>query len=84
MAVLLPACLCLMTCGCACNGKKAEAVKWLPPENLLADIRVPDRGKIRTVGDMALIILEDEKEMRLKNADLEALRKYSKALEARQ
>lgn len=45
----------------------------------MADMEIPDRAAIETVGDMAVIILEDEKIMRLKNADLAALRKWHEA-----
>ena len=48
----------------------------IPPSELMADMEIPDRAAIETVGDMAVIILEDEKIMRLKNADLAALRKW--------
>lgn len=48
----------------------------------MEDIRIPDRTKVATVGDMAILILEDEKAMRLKNADLAALREYASSLEA--
>lgn len=75
--ILLTVLLCLSISGCACNGK---TVKWVPPEEALQDIAIPDRARIRTTGDMARTILEDEKMMRLKNADLEALRKYRQSL----
>lgn len=47
----------------------------------MAPIEIPDRANIETVGDMAVIILEDEKRMRLKNADLKALREWHKRRE---
>lgn len=43
---------------------------------LLNDIVLPSRTGIRTVGDMAQIILDDEKAIRMKNADLAALRTF--------
>lgn len=39
-------------------------------------IELPDRSKARTAGDLVRIIVADEKAIRLKNADLEALRAY--------
>lgn len=76
-------CLCLTICGCASSGTPKTVSAWTPPLVLLRDIEIPDRKKVQTVGDMAAIVLEDEKVMRLKNADLQALREYTQALEAR-
>lgn len=42
-------------------------------------ISLPDRSGISTVGDMARVIVEDERAIRLKNADLEALRQWAEA-----
>lgn len=80
---LLPALFFPMICGCASSGTKTEIVRFLPPEILLTDIKIPSRREIRTVGDMAKTLVEDERVMRLKNADLEALREYRNRLEAR-
>lgn len=55
-------------------------IRFLPPEILLRPIELPDRTKMKTVGDMILVILEDEKAIRLKNADLQALREYRQCL----
>lgn len=53
---------------------------FLPPEELLTDIKLPDRTHIATVGDMARVILEDEEVILLKNADLKVLREYRRKL----
>lgn len=58
-----------------------EHAVFAPPPALLCDIRIPDRAAIKTVGDMARIILADRAAMENKNADLAALREYAKALE---
>lgn len=39
-------------------------------------IELPDRSKVKTAGDLVRIVIEDERAIKLKNADLEALRKY--------
>lgn len=81
--ILLLPCLCLMICGCVSSGiPKPQVVKFMPPQILMEDIKIPDRTKVSTVGDMAILIIEDEKVMRLKNADLAALREYVSSLEA--
>lgn len=43
----------------------------------MADIEIPDRSKMKTVGDMIRIIIADEEAIMLKNADLKALREYT-------
>lgn len=78
-AILFAVCASLMICGCGSSGTKT--IKFLPPEILLQDIQIPERKSIETVGDMAKLIIEDEKAMRLKNADMAALRQYRSALE---
>lgn len=67
-----------MLCACASSGPRAN-----PPAELLADITIPDRGRAATVGDMAILLLEDEKVMRLKNAELKVLRGWFQGGEAR-
>lgn len=63
--------LCLMLGACA-GANQAPPPR--PPLELLAPMAIPDREQIKTVGHMAQIILEDEKVMRMKNADLAAAR----------
>lgn len=46
----------------------------------MADIEVPDRSQMQTVGDMVRIIIADEEVMLAKNADLKALRSYTEKL----
>lgn len=46
----------------------------------MADIELPDRSRIKTVGDMVRIIIADEEVILLKNADLKALRDYTAKL----
>lgn len=55
---------------CACSGKRTPQV----PQVLLADIEIPDRSHIAANGDLVRVILLDEEAMRLKNADLAAVR----------
>lgn len=47
---------------------------------LMTDIEIPDRSKMKTVGDMVRIILADEQVMQEKNADLKALRNYTEKI----
>lgn len=42
---------------------------------LLEDIEIPDRSRMATNGDLVRLLLLDEEAMRLKNADLAAVRK---------
>lgn len=65
----------------ACSNKVAPSSCQLPGP-LLADIILPDRATLNTVGDMARIILEDEKVIRMKNSDLAAVRQILKQREA--
>lgn len=44
------------------------------------DIEMPDRTKMKTVGDMVRIILADEQVIQEKNADLKALRNYTESV----
>lgn len=44
--------------------------------HLLEPIQLPSRASLETVADMAALLLADEKAIRLKNADLEALAGY--------
>lgn len=43
----------------------------------MADIEIPDRSSMKTVGDMVRIIIADEEVIMLKNADMKALREYA-------
>ncbi len=63
-------------CSCAAPEQSTRHIVFNPPAELLEDVRIPEREQLRTVGDMARLILEDEQAMRLKNADLKALRDY--------
>lgn len=58
-----------------------QAVTFNPPIELLADIEIPDRSGMKTVGDIIRIVIADEEAMNLKNADLKALREYAAKLE---
>lgn len=40
---------------------------------LLTPIELPDRSQIRTLKDMAMVLLQDEEVIRAKNADLDTL-----------
>lgn len=60
--------------GCA---ERSRPIIFAPPRELMAPIAIPDRAALGTVGDMARLIIEDEEAMRLKNADLAALRAYA-------
>lgn len=44
------------------------------------DIEIPSREGLKTAGDLVRIVLADETVMRMKNADLAALRKYRDGL----
>ena len=61
---------------CASARRPEMTQPLLPPLALLNPIELPDRSRIETVGDMARVILEDEKVIASKNADLKALREY--------
>lgn len=54
-----------------------QMITFSPPSELIADIEIPDRSKMETVGDMVRIIIADEEAMQAKNADLKALRSYT-------
>lgn len=70
---------------CACSSKKPVSETCpLPPEELLAPIKLPSREKLQTVGDMARIIMADETVILLKNADLQALREWRTKIVERQ
>lgn len=47
----------------------------------MADINLPDRSNMKTVGDMIRIIIADEEAISLKNADMKALREYMARLQ---
>ena len=53
---------------------------FLPPAALLDDITLPPRDGAKTVGDLVRIVIADEAAVRLKNADLQALRDYRASL----
>lgn len=65
--------------GCA-KAPPARPIVFSPPAILLDDVKIPPRDQMKTVGDMARIIVEDEQAMRLKNADMQALREYRASL----
>lgn len=55
-------------------------ITYMPPIELMADIEIPDRSNMKTVGDMVKIILADEEAMQVKNMDLKALRSYTEKI----
>lgn len=55
-------------------------MRFLPPAILLDDVKLPSRNGIKTVGDMVKVLLADEEAIRLKNADMQALREYGASL----
>lgn len=57
-----------------------RTIKFLPPPALLDDVKLPSRDGIKTVGDMVKVLLADEEAIRLKNADMQALREYRASL----
>lgn len=60
-------------------------VMFLPPAILLDDCKLPSRDGVRTVGDMARIIIADESAINEHNANMQALREYRvKLLKSRQ
>lgn len=69
-------CLCLIPCSGCSSAAKPKTLVFCPPAILLDDLKIPSRQGIKTVGDMARLILSDERAMRQKNADLQALREY--------
>lgn len=68
----------ILMCLCSCAGKEPQTrhIVFNPPQELLQDVEIPSRDNLKTVGDMARLILADEQAMRMKNADLQALREY--------
>lgn len=58
----------------------SPAITYMPPIELMADIEIPDRSNMKTVGDMVKIILADEEAMQAKNMDLKALRSYTEKI----
>lgn len=68
----------LMTSGCSGkNPTLPQKALFNPPMELMNDIEIPDRSKMKTVGDMVRVILADEQVIQEKNADLKALRNYT-------
>lgn len=49
---------------------------FLPPAMLLDDCKLPSRNGVKTVGDMAKIIIADEAAINEHNANMQALREY--------
>ena len=66
----------MFLCACGAKAPPQRAIVFAPPEILLEDIQIPSRDRLKTVADMAELILADEEAMRMKNADLKALREY--------
>lgn len=60
---------------------ECQIVQFQPPIELMADVQLPDRSNMKTVGDMIRIIIADEEVIRFKNADLKALREYTAKLQ---
>lgn len=60
---------------CGCSAAKPVPCQR-PPLALLSEIEIPDRGRVRTHGDLVRLVVEDEAAMRRKNAELRALRAY--------
>ena len=72
---------CLILCA-ACSKAPRESAIALPPAALLEPIVIPDRTQARTQGDLVRLLIEDEATMERTNANLEALRKWRRIMEA--
>lgn len=70
----------MMSSGCSSTAPKPKTLVFCPPAILLDDVKIPSRQEMKTVGDMARLILADEQAMKNKNADMQALREYRAGL----
>ena len=64
-----------------CSRAPKEVAIALPPAALLEPIAIPDRSQAKTQGDLVRLLIEDEKSMERKNADLDALRRWRAVME---
>ena len=72
---------CLILCA-ACSRAPKETAIALPPAAWMEPMAIPDRSKAKTQGDLVRLLIEDEATMERTNANLEALRKWRRIMEA--